>query len=197
MAHENFAIRLMLILPAGCTPQDAVALAGAGDVAAVIARCGDAPAEREQLARLAPLLQEVGAAVLAEDRADLVAPLGLDGAHLSGHGALKAALPALKPNLIAGVGGLADRHAAMEAGEAGADYLLFGGNGQPFAQVVDTISWWAEVFEVPCVGVASDLAEVAALAEAGADFVALTGGLLTPAGVAEAQARLRAVESDA
>ncbi|MEW6255198.1 MAG: thiamine phosphate synthase [Pseudomonadota bacterium] len=197
MAHENFAIRLMLILPAECTPQDAVALAVAGDVAAVIARCGDTPAERERLAALAPLLQEAGAAVLVEDRPDLVVSLGLDGAHLSGRAGLKAALPALKPALIAGVGGLADRHDAMEAGEAGADYLLFGGTGLPFAQVLDSVSWWAELFEVPCVGLASDLSEVASLAGAGVDFVALTGALLTPQGVAEAQARVRAVESDA
>lgn len=197
MPDNSFAARLMLILPAGFAPEAAAALVRAGDVAAVVAQSDDTPAERDRLARLAPLLQEAGAAVLAEGRADLVKPLGLDGAHLVGLAGLKAASPALKPNLIAGAGGLSSRHDAMEAGEAGADYVMFGGDGLPFAQVLDTVSWWAELFEVPCVGVASDLSEAAALAGAGADFVALAGALLTPEAVAQAHERVRAAESDA
>ncbi|WP_127091238.1 thiamine phosphate synthase [Aquabacter cavernae] len=189
MPDDSTAIRLMLILPAGFAPEAASALARAGDVAAVIARCGEAPEERARLTRLAGLLQQEGCAVVAEGRADLAKPLGLDGAHLDGIGGLKAGLPALRPGLIAGVGGLTTRHDAMEAGEAGADYVLFGGTGAPFEETLDGVSWWAELFEVPCVGVAGTLMEVVALAGSGADFIALTGDLLTPEGVAEAQAR--------
>lgn len=197
MPDNSLAVRLMLILPAGFAPEAAVALVRAGDVAAVVAQSDDTPAERDRLARLAPLLQEAGAAVLAEGRADLAKPLGLDGAHLAGPAGLKAALPALKPSLIAGAGGLTSRHDAMEAGEAGADYVMFGGQGLPFAQVLDAVSWWADLFEVPCVGIAADLSEVAALVDGGADFVALAGALLTPEAVAQAHERVRAAESDA
>ncbi|MEW6123624.1 MAG: thiamine phosphate synthase [Pseudomonadota bacterium] len=190
MPDASTAPRLMLLLPPGFAPEDAVALARAGDVAAVVAGCGEGEDERARLGRLAAALQQEGCAVVAEGRADLAKPLGLDGAHLSGLSALKAALPALRPGLIAGIGGLSTRHDAMEAGEAGADYVLFGGPGVPFEETLDGISWWAELFEVPCVGVAGELSQVAALADGGADFVALAGGLLTPQAVAQAQARL-------
>ena len=70
------------------------------------------------------------------------------------------ALPTLKPDRIAGVGGLATRHDSMAAGEAGADYVLF---GEPDAQkqrpsieaIAERLQWWAELFEPPCVGFAA------------------------------------------
>ena len=93
--------------------------------------------------------------------------------------AFNAALPVLKPERIAGCGGLATRHDAMLAAEAGADYVMFGepdtaGHRPGFEAVLDRVSWWAEVFEAPCVGFATSLDEVEALARAGADFVALS-----------------------
>jgi thiamine-phosphate pyrophosphorylase len=44
---------------------------------------------------------------------------------------------------------------------------------QPFDDILDRVSWWADVFQVPCVGFAATLDEVAPLAQAGADFIAL------------------------
>jgi thiamine-phosphate pyrophosphorylase len=84
----------------------------------------------------------------------------------------------LQPDRIAGCGGLATRHDAMLAAEAGADYVLFGepdaaGHRPSFEAVADRVTWWAEIFEPPCVGFAAALAEVNALATAGADFVAV------------------------
>jgi thiamine-phosphate pyrophosphorylase len=66
----------------------------------------------------------------------------------------------------------------MLAGEAGADYVMFGepddaGRRPNFEAVVERVAWWAEVFQPPCVGFAGSAAEVAPLAQAGADFVAL------------------------
>jgi thiamine-phosphate pyrophosphorylase len=64
----------------------------------------------------------------------------------------------------------------MAAGEAGADYVLF---GEPDAQgqrpsseaIAERLNWWAELFEPPCVGYAASLDEVRDFAAAGADFV--------------------------
>ena len=66
----------------------------------------------------------------------------------------------------------------MLAGEAGADYVMFGepdaaGRRPAFDAVAKRVAWWAELFEIPCVGFAVGLDEVAPLAAAGADFVAV------------------------
>src|SRR5262249_59343895 len=68
------------------------------------------------------------------------------------------------------------RHDAMLAGESGADYVMFGepDDERPaFAVVVERVAWWAELFEVPCVGYAASLAEIPPLVAAGADFIAV------------------------
>jgi thiamine-phosphate pyrophosphorylase len=66
----------------------------------------------------------------------------------------------------------------MLAGEAGADYVLFGepdraGHRPSFEAIAERVAWWAEIFEPACVGYAATLAEVDVLARAGADFVAV------------------------
>jgi thiamine-phosphate pyrophosphorylase len=131
---------------------------------------------------LAPAVQDAGAALLIEGNAELVARAGADGAHLTGIEAMQEALPTLKPDRIAGVGGLITRHDSMSAGEAGADYVLFGepdGRGaRPSAEAIaERLAWWAELFEPPCVGFAATFDEAAEFAAAGADFV-LVGDLI-------------------
>ena len=74
---------------------------------------------------LVPVVQNAGAALLLDGHVELVARAGADGAHLR-HRGDGGALPSLKPDRIVGVGGLNTRHDAMVAGEAGADYVLFG-----------------------------------------------------------------------
>src|SRR5262249_35858090 len=116
-------------------PQDSGGLAerlteslDVADIAAVLLRLPDLD-ERRQINRLkarAPAVQDKGAALLIEGHPDLAARAGADGAHLSGIDALRESLAALKPDRIAGCGGLATRHDAMLAGEAGADYVMFG-----------------------------------------------------------------------
>jgi thiamine-phosphate pyrophosphorylase len=66
----------------------------------------------------------------------------------------------------------------MDAGEAGVDHVLFGeprpdGSLPPLAAVLERAGWWAEIFQTPCVAYAPDADSVAALAETGAEFVAL------------------------
>jgi thiamine-phosphate pyrophosphorylase len=154
------------------------ALLAADDVAAVLLRLATTD-QRTMIGRikaLAPVIQDSGAALLIDGPVELVARAGADGAHLYGIEALQEALPSLKPDRIAGVGGLATRHDSMAAGEAGADYVLFGepdAKGQrPSAEAIsERLQWWAELFEPPCVGYAASIAEASEFAGAGADFV--------------------------
>jgi thiamine-phosphate pyrophosphorylase len=176
--------RLMLITPA-VTDADAFAPAltetlAAADVAALILRLGLGD-ERERINRikqLAPLSQQRDCALLLDGEAELVARGGADGSHLTGTDAFTVALERLKPERIAGCGGLKTRHDAMLAAERNADYVMFGepdawGQRPPFAAFEERVAWWQEVFETPCVAFAGAPEEVHALAVAGADFVAL------------------------
>jgi thiamine-phosphate pyrophosphorylase len=171
-------------------------LLAASDVAAVLVRLKPAD-PRGMISRVKALsaaIQDGGAALLLEGNADLVARSGADGAHLTGIAALEEALPGLKPDRIAGVGGLETRHDSMAAGELGADYVLFGepdAKGQrPSAEAIaERLQWWAELFEPPCVGFAASREEAYEFAAAGADFV-LVGDFIwaDPRGAAAALA---------
>jgi thiamine-phosphate pyrophosphorylase len=160
-------------------------LAGA-DIAAVLVRLKDSD-PRSLIGRvktLAGAIQNAGAALLLDGHVDLVARAGADGAHLSGIKALEEALPSLKPDRIAGVGGLASRHDSMSAGEMGADYVLFGeadadGKRPSLEAITERVEWWAELFEVPCVAYAEGRDEAHELTLAGADFVLLGDSLWT------------------
>jgi thiamine-phosphate pyrophosphorylase len=150
----------------------------AADVAAVLLRlkAADPRALLSRIKALAPMIQDNGAALLLDGHVDLVARGGADGAHLSGLEAFEEALPTLKPDRIAGVGGLTTRHDSMTAGELGADYVLFGepdekGQRPSIEAICDRLQWWDEVFELPSVGFAGTLDEVSAFAAAGADFI--------------------------
>jgi thiamine-phosphate pyrophosphorylase len=152
-------------------------LAGA-DVAAVLLRLQPSD-PRTMISRvkvLAPAIQNAGAALLLDGHEDLVARGGADGAHASSIAAFEEALPTLKPDRIAGTGGLVTRHDSMAAGELGADYVLFGepdarGNRPSLEAIAERLQWWAELFEPPCVGFAASRDEAYQFALAGADFV--------------------------
>ena len=176
------APRLYLATPVVDDPSQLVAdlpgLLAAADIAAVLLRLRETD-QRTMISRvkaLAPAIQDSGAALLLDGHVELVARAGADGAHLTGIEALEEALPTLKPDRIAGVGGLATRHDSMAAGEQGADYVLF---GEPDAQgqrpsveaIAERLQWWAELFEPPCVGFAASREEAHEFASAGADFV--------------------------
>ncbi len=176
------AARLYLVTPRGKDPSVLARtldeMLDAADVAAVLLRphAGEERALIESIKAVAPVVQERGVALLLDGHADIVARANADGAHLTGIDAFTAAFDRLKPDRIAGAGGLKTRHDAMLAAERGADYLMFGetdGGQPPFDELVERVAWWAELFELPCVGCAASLDEVGALAAAGADFVAL------------------------
>jgi thiamine-phosphate pyrophosphorylase len=178
------APRLYLVTP---PVEDAAAFArlleplrGIADLAAVLLKL--APAGESELIRrvkaLAPGIQGIGAALILDGHPDIVARAGADGAHLTGIGVFTDAVESLKPDRIAGAGGMHTRHDAMLAAEADADYVMFGepevsGQRPAFGAIEDRVAWWAEVFQLPCVAFAAALEEIEPLAAAGADFVAV------------------------
>ena len=206
--------RLYVLAPMVSDPatlfEDVAEISRTVHVAAVLLRLPDAD-ERSLInwvkAAAAAGVQAAGAALLVDGRPDIVARAGADGAHLSGPGALKAAVRMLKSNYIAGAGGLRSRHDAMVAAEAGADYVMFGepdasGHHPSREAVIDRVAWWAEVFEIPCVAYASALDGIDALVSTGADFVAVGDALFEDprgpgAAAADAAARLNLTETTA
>ncbi|MCC8947167.1 thiamine phosphate synthase [Bradyrhizobium sp. Arg62] len=174
--------RLYLATPAVDEPAQLAAelteLLAAADVAAVLVRLreSDPRSMISTIKALAPAIQHAGAALLIDGHPDIVARAGADGAHLTGVAAMEEAMPSLKPDRIVGVGGLATRHDSMAAGEAGADYVLFGepdANGQRPSReaIAERLEWWDELFEPPCIGFATSREEAETFAAAGADFV--------------------------
>jgi thiamine-phosphate pyrophosphorylase len=176
------APRLYLATPDLDDPSQLVSdlpgLLAAADVAAVLVRLKETDQRTmiSRLKQLAPAIQNAGAALLVDGHVELVARAGADGAHLTGIAALEDALPSLKPDRIAGIGGLTTRHDSMAAGELGADYVLFGepdakGERPSAEAIAERLQWWDELFEPPCVGFAASLVEASEFAAAGADFV--------------------------
>ena len=141
--------------------------------------------DEHELARLAEPLQRIcadaGVAFIVNDSTALAKRLGADGVHLGqSDGDIREARALLGPSAQIGKTCHDSRHLAMEAGEAGADYVAFGAfyptttkpsNYRPHPSI---LSWWSAVFEIPCVaigGITPDNAKP--LVAAGADFIAV------------------------
>lgn len=145
--------------------------------------------DQHEAARLAAPLQAICAAhevaFVVNDDGALAKRLGADGVHLGqDDGDPKEARRLLGPDVQIGVTCHASRHLAMEAGEAGADYVAFGAFFPTTTKAVEhraepeILSWWQGMFELPCVaigGITPDNAQ--ALVDAGADFLAVSGGV--------------------
>ncbi|WP_018267207.1 thiamine phosphate synthase [Methylosinus sp. LW4] len=175
-------------------PRLSAALAAA-EVASLLLRLETLPpaAAERAISAVAAIAQPAGVALLIEGEPELVSRCGADGLHLPyAEKRLAAAIKRLSPDFIVGVGALASRDEAMRAGEAGADYLLFGDIGEDGAPpslewTAERVAWWAEIFNTPCVALAHSLAEVGPLSAAGAEFVSLDAAVWDdPRGPAEA-----------
>ncbi|MGO4573611.1 thiamine phosphate synthase [Microvirga sp. 2TAF3] len=185
--------RLYLVTPiledASFAPRLAEACAG-GQVAAVLLRL--APADERtlinQVKALAPAVQDSGAAAIvtiqggapsAADLATIAARGGADGVHVMGNPtSIRDLRERLKAERAIGAGGIRSKDDAMNLGEAGVDYLMFGeprpdGSLPTLESVAERAAWWAEIFETPCVAYAPSLDAVKALAATGAEFIAL------------------------
>lgn len=159
----------------------------AGPVAAFQFRVKDV--DQHEAARLAEPLLRVCAdrevAFIVNDSVSLAKRLGADGVHLGqGDGDPREARSILGPSAQIGVTCHDSRHLAMEAGEAGADYVAFGAffptttkdtTHRPDPSI---LSWWTTVFEIPCVAIGGITPDNAApLVAAGADFLAVSGAV--------------------
>lgn len=202
------ACRLYLLTPPALPDLDSFArdleaALGAGDVACLQVRLK--PAEAAEIdrvcAKLAPIAQARGVAVILNDRPEMVARLGLDGVHVGQSDATYAeARRAVGPDRIVGVTCHDSRHLAMEAAEAGADYVAFGAfhpsptKEAPTRAEPEILSIWQETMQVPCVAIGGITVERArSLAAAGADFLCVGAGVWShPQGPAAAVRALNA-----
>ena len=182
--------QLYLISPldvAGGFPDRLARALDAGLVAAFQYRVKDL--NQHEAARLAEPLQRLCAdrevAFIVNDSISLAKRLGADGVHLGqGDGDPREARELLGPNAQIGVTCHDSRHLAMEAGEAGADYVAFGSFHPTTTKVVKhhpepvILSWWTTLFEIPCVAIGGITpANAAPLVAAGADFLAVSGAV--------------------
>ena len=145
--------------------------------------------DQHEAARLAEPLQAIctarDVAFIVNDSIALAKRLGADGVHLGqGDGEVREAREALGREAQIGVTCHASRHLAMEAGEAGADYVAFGSffpsetKASEHRPEPELIEWWAGLFEIPCVAIGGITpGNCAPLVRAGADFLAVSGAV--------------------
>ncbi len=182
--------RLYLITPPVLAPaafRDTLAQAlDAGDVAVVQLRLKDWSEDdlRRAIDVLRPVAQSRDVAFLLNDRPDLAAATGCDGAHIGQEDMPIARARAVLGDLSLGVTCHASRDLAMVAGDAGADYVAFGAfypsatKAPPAMADPDILTWWSELMELPCVAIGGITPEnCAPLIEAGADFLAVSAAV--------------------
>ena len=188
---DEHRCRLYLITPpaldaAAFAPILADALKG-GDVACVQLRLKDVADDVILAAAriLMPIAQDAGAAFIVNDRPDLAKALKADGVHVGQSDASYAeARRQVGADAIVGVTCHDSRHLAMEAAEAGADYVAFGAlyptttKDAPTVAPIELVQWWAEMMTTPCVAIGGITVENAApVIKAGADFIAVSAGV--------------------
>lgn len=200
--------RLYLITPPVVPDAEAFAtsLAGAlaaGDVAALQVRLKGRPdAEIAALVgRIQPICAAEDVALILNDDPELAARLGCDGVHVGQSDARYAdARRAMGKDRIVGVTCHDSRHLAMEAADAGADYVAFGAffptgtKAAPTRADPEILDIWQETMETPCVAIGGITVENCdPLIEAGADFLAVSAGVWShpdgPAAAVEAFTR--------
>ncbi|MGP1281785.1 MAG: thiamine phosphate synthase [Parasphingopyxis sp.] len=173
--------------PGGDFPDRLARALGAGPVAAFQLRMKQADDEAvlAMAERLMPICADHDCAFILNDRADLAARLGADGVHLGrSDGDIGEARALLGRDAQIGATCHDSRHFAMEAGEAGADYVAFGAfypsdtketTHRPDPEI---LTWWSTMFVLPCVAIGGITVENAQpLVDAGADFLAVSGAV--------------------
>lgn len=197
--------RLYLITPPvisdiAAFARELAAALDAGDVAALQVRLKDASEAHiaDVVRALLPIARAHDVAVILNDRPDLAARLDCDGVHIGQEdGSFAEARRLVGPNRMVGVTCHDSRHLAMDAAEAGADYVAFGAffptrtKQTQFTPEPDILTMWQESMQTPCVAIGGITVDNArGLAQAGADFLAVTSGvwddLLGPAAAVRA-----------
>lgn len=184
--RERGICRLYLISPqevGGSFPERLEAALEPGLAAAFQLRVKDA--DEHELARLAEPLQRIcgdaEVAFIVNDSMKLAKRIGADGVHLGQNdGDVREARALLGPSAQIGKTCHDSRHLAMDAGEAGADYVAFGAFYPTTTKPSDyrpdpsILTWWSTLFEIPCVAIGGiDPDNASRLVNAGADFLAV------------------------
>jgi thiamine-phosphate pyrophosphorylase len=165
--------------------------------------------DQHEAARLAEPLQAICAAhdvaFIVNDSVPLAKRLKADGVHLGqDDGDPREAREALGREAQIGVTCHASKHMAMEAGEAGADYVAFGAffdsstkdKGDAERPTTAILTWWTQLFELPCVAIGGITPDnCAPVIEAGADFLAVSGAVWNGDEVAAIEAFAKAIEA--
>jgi thiamine-phosphate pyrophosphorylase len=190
LASETQSCRLYLItppvLPEGFEKKLEEALA-AGDVACVQLRLKDVGDDviEKAVKALMPVCHAHDVAFILNDRPDLAAAYKCDGVHIGPEDMpYREARALVGPDATVGVTCKDSRHAAMEAAEAGADYVAFGAffpttTKENTARVTpEILEIWSETTNVPCVAIGGiTVANCEPLVKAGADFIAVCSGV--------------------
>jgi thiamine-phosphate pyrophosphorylase len=167
---------------------DALARAlDAGDVAAVQLRLKDSDDDvwKHAIDALRPVTQSRGVAFLLNDRADLVGAAGCDGAHVGQEDMpAREARRLMAAGLTLGVTCKSSRDLAQRAVDDGADYVAFGAffpsSSKPVTTLADPaiLRWWSQRMTVPSCAIGGiTAANLAPLVRAGANFLAIIGGV--------------------
>ncbi|MES2698954.1 MAG: thiamine phosphate synthase [Pseudomonadota bacterium] len=145
--------------------------------------------DQHEAARLAEPLQAIcverEVAFIVNDSVALAKRLKADGVHLGqGDGSIKEAREELGREAQIGVTCHDSRHLAMDAGEAGADYVAFGAffpsatKQTEHVADVEVLEFWHGLFEIPSVAIGGITPDnCAPLVAAGADFLAVSGAV--------------------
>ena len=207
MTEPENRCRLVLIMPDIAEADEQVkivadALKG-GDVASVILpQYGlDDGSFQKRAERLVPIIQDAGAAVLIAGDSRVVGRAKADGLHITGPASeIADAIDRYADKLIVGGGNAADRDTALAVGEERPDYIFFGkldGDIKPEAHPKNLAlaEWWASMIEIPCIVMGgTDPASALAVAETGAEFVAMRLGVFAePAQAASIVAQINAL----
>ncbi len=184
--------RLYLITPPGLDDLAAfahtlAATLDAGDVAALQIRLKDAPDEviAAAVEVLGVIARSRDVAVILNDRPDLAAKFDCDGVHVGQDDmSCTEARRIMGKDRMVGVTCHDSRHLAMEAAEAGADYVAFGAffptttKDAPTTADPEILAIWQETMSIPCVAIGGiTAANAAGLVTAGADFIAVSAGV--------------------
>lgn len=179
--------RLVLIAPttgevSDCAAMVDSALSG-GDVASLIIPVGDRDeASLQKLGEaLLPLAQAKGVAVMIENDTRIAGRIKADGVHLETNAAdLAEQIEHLDGRMMVGAGGIKTRDEALDLGEAQPDYVFFGRFGydnkpEAHSRNLKLAEWWSEMISLPCIVLGgTDIASALAVAQTGADFVAMS-----------------------
>jgi thiamine-phosphate pyrophosphorylase len=195
MTEPEDRCRLVLIVPNEAdgerqSTQLSQALSG-GDVASVIVPQYelDDQAFQKRAEVLVQIIQDAGAAAIISGDSRVAGRAKADGVHMDGSlEELGEAIEKFTPKLIVGAGGAAERHSALEIGELRPDYIFFGRfdgdiKSEAHPKNVALAEWWASMIEIPCIAMGGTSVEsVIAVAESGAEFVALRSAIFEAEG---------------